>query len=101
MNIFFKSEKFNDWLASIKDKTLRATIFKRIRMAGLGNFGDCKPVGEGVHEMRIYQGAGYRLYYTRLESVTYWLLIGGDKSTQQRDIEKAIELAKNLKEKHT
>jgi putative addiction module killer protein len=98
MNAFFKTEKFNDWLCKIKDKTLRANIFKRIRLAELGHFGDCKPVGESVHEMRIHYGSGYRLYYTRVESVTYWLLIGGDKSTQQHDIEKAIKLAKDIKE---
>ena len=73
--------------------------FKRLLRTQLGNFGDCKPVGDGVHEMRMHTGAGYRLYYTRTESITYWLLIGGDKSTQKRDIEMAITLSKQLKEK--
>jgi putative addiction module killer protein len=99
MNIFFKTDEFNDWLCKIKDKPTRANIFKRIRLAELGHFGDTKPVGKSVHEMRIHYGAGIRLYYTRVESVTYWLLIGGDKSSQQRDIEQAIELTKTLKDK--
>jgi len=55
-------------------------------------------IGEGVCEMRIHTGAGYRVYYTRYNDKTYWLLLGGDKSNQQHDIEKAIRLAKNLKE---
>lgn len=99
MNIFFKSEEFDDWLSSLKDKLAKAKIAQRIDSAEAGNFGDCKSVGRSVHEMRIHYGLGYRVYYTRVESVTYWLLIGGDKSTQQSDIEKAIELAKNLKDK--
>ena len=99
MNIFLKSDEFNDWLSSLKDHVIKARITQRIRSAQLGNFGDCKPVGEGVHEMRMHTGSGYRLYYTRTEFVTYWLLIGGDKSTQKHDIELAIKLAKQLKEK--
>jgi putative addiction module killer protein len=99
MNIFYKSDEFNDWLSSLKNHVAKAQITKRIRSAQLGNFGDCKPVGEGVFEMRIHLGAGYRLYYTRTESITYWLLIGGDKSTQKHDIEMAIKLSKQLKDK--
>ena len=99
MNIFLKSDEFNDWLSSLKDRVIKAQITQRLDKAVVGNFGDTKPVGHSVHEMRIHTGAGYRLYYTRTESVTYWLLIGGDKSTQKRDIEKAIELSKWIKDK--
>ena len=61
-----------------------------------GNFGDCEPVGEGVSEMRIHYGPGYRVYFTRRDSVVYLLLLGGDKSTQKRDIKHAIEMASTL-----
>ncbi|WP_337961895.1 type II toxin-antitoxin system RelE/ParE family toxin [Brucella intermedia] len=60
------------------------------------NFGDTEPVGHGVSEMRIHYGPGYRLYYTRQAGIVYLLLIGGDKSTQKRDIKKAIEMAATL-----
>lgn len=100
MNIFFKTDEFNDWFLSLKDHLARAKIIQRLDKAQAGHFGDCKPVGKSVHEMRIHYGAGYRLYYSRVESVTYWLLIGGDKASQQRDIEQAIELAKEIKGKN-
>ncbi len=61
-------------MSSLKNHVAKAQITKRIRSAQLGNFGDYKPVGEGVFEMRIHLGAGYRLYCTRTESITYWLL---------------------------
>ena len=59
-----------------------------------GNFGDCEPVGEGVSEMRIHVGPGYRAYFTRRAEVVYLLLLGGDKSSQKRDIKRAIEMAR-------
>ena len=74
----------------------RARIIHRIRSAEHGNFGDCEPVGEGVSEMRIHFGPGYRVYYTRRGEVIYLLLLGGDKSTQKRDIKHAIEMARAL-----
>jgi putative addiction module killer protein len=64
--------------------------------AAKGNFGDCESVGEGVSEMRIHYGPGYRVYFTRCASVVYLLLLGGDKSTQKRDIRHAIEMARTL-----
>ncbi len=98
MNQFFKTDEFNYWLKSLKDLIAKARIAQRLDNAAAGNFGDTKSVGESVYEMRIHTGAGYRVYYTRHNDITYWLLLGGDKSSQQRDIEKAIWLAKNLKE---
>lgn len=62
----------------------------------MGNFGDCEPVGEGVSEMRIHVGPGYRVYFTREGRVVYVLLVGGDKSTQKRDIKRAIQMAREL-----
>ncbi|MHB1202701.1 MAG: type II toxin-antitoxin system RelE/ParE family toxin [Acidithiobacillus sp.] len=74
----------------------RARIVHRIRSAEHGNFGDCEPVGEGVSEMRIHFGPGYRVYFTRCGEVIYLLLWGGDKSSQKRDIKRAIELTWTL-----
>ena len=69
----------------------------RLDAAAAGNFGDCEPVGEGVSEMRIHVGPGYRVYYTRRAEVVYLLLLGGEKSSQKRDIKRAIEMARILK----
>lgn len=71
-----------------------------IRSAEAGNFGDCEPVGEGVSEMRIHAGAGYRAYFTRRGETIYLLLAGGDKSSQKRDIELAKKLARELEGSH-
>jgi putative addiction module killer protein len=68
----------------------------RIRSAEHGNFGDCEPVGGGVSEMRIHCGPGYRVYYTRRGEVVYLLLLVGDKSSQKRDIKRAIDMARSL-----
>ena len=65
MNTFLKSDEFNSWLVDLKDQIGKALITKRIRSAEAGNFGDCEPVGEGVSELRIHYGPGYRAYFTR------------------------------------
>ena len=96
MNTFLRTDEFDSWLAALKDKQGRARIVHRIRSAEHGNFGDCEPVGEGVSEMRIHVGPGYRVYYTRRGEVIYFLLSGGDKSSQKRDIKRAIEMARTL-----
>lgn len=96
MNSFLRSDKFDSWLTQLKDKVGRARILQRIRSAELGNFGDCEPVGEGVSEMRVHAGPGYRVYFTRRGETVYLLLSGGDKSSQKRDIKCAIEMARTL-----
>ena len=96
MNTFERTEEFDDWLASLKDKVGRARIVHRIRSAEHGNFGDCDSVGEGVFELRVHFGPGYRAYFTRRAEVIYLLLLGGDKSSQKRDIKRAIEMAHAL-----
>src|SRR5450756_920736 len=98
MNIFQKSDEFDAWLVGLKDHVGKAQIALRLDRAVKGNFGDCEPVGEGVSEMRIHYGPGYRVYFTRRDSVVYLLLLGGDKSTQKRDIKHAIEMANTLPE---
>ena len=101
MNIILKSDKFDDWLSNLRDKKAKAKIALRLGRAEQGNFGDCEPVGEGVSEMRIHYGPGYRLYFTRRGDVVYLLLLGGDKSTQKTHIKRAIEMANNLPKEST
>ena len=100
MNQFYRTSVFDNWLSSLKDKTGKARIAHRIRAAEAGNFGDCKPVGEGVSEMRVHVGSGYRVYYTRVGEVVYLLLLGGNKSSQSRDIKRAIELSQELRKEY-
>jgi putative addiction module killer protein len=96
VNTFLRTEEFDAWLFDLKDKMGRARIVHRIRSAEHGNFGDCEPVGDGVSEMRIHVGPGYRAYFTRRAEVVYLLLLGGDKSSQKRDIKRATEMARAL-----
>ncbi len=96
MNIFQKSDEFDAWLAGMKDHVGKAQIALRLDRAAKGNFGDCEPVGGWVSEMRIHYGPGYRVYFTRRDAVVYLLLLGGDKSTQKRDIKRAMEMASAL-----
>lgn len=98
MNIFQKSDEFHAWLTGLKDHIGKAQIVLRLDRAVKGNFGDCEPVGEGVLEMRIHSGPGYRVYFTRRGTVIYLLLLGGNKSTRKRDIKHAIEMASTLSE---
>ncbi len=97
MNTLIRTAEFDAWLSGLKDKVGRARIVQRMDAAMAGNFGDSEPVGKGVSEMRIHVGPGYRVYYTRRGEVVYLLLLGGDKSSQKRDIKRAIEMARNLR----
>ena len=96
MNSIQTTEAFDDWYDALRDRMAKASIQARIRRAELGNFGDCKPVGEGVSEMRIHTGAGYRVYFTQRGMELVILLAGGDKSTQPQDIKTALTLARQL-----
>ena len=89
---------FAAWLSSIKDGMTRRRLATRLRKASLGNLGDVKPVGEGVFEMREFFGPGWRMYYTMRGDVLIVMLGGGNKSTQRKDIERAIALSKNLED---
>jgi putative addiction module killer protein len=99
MNTFVRSSDFDGWLSELADHKAKARILARLRSAMLGNFGDCEPVGEGVSEMRIHIGPGYRVYFVRMGSTIYVLLTGGDKSSQKNDIARAKKMALELKEK--
>ncbi|MHB0979047.1 MAG: type II toxin-antitoxin system RelE/ParE family toxin [Thermoleophilia bacterium] len=96
MGTFLRSAVFDAWLSELADNTGRARILQRIRSAEAGSFGDCARVGEGVSEMRIHIGPGYRIYFTRRGATVYLLLLGGDKSSQRRDIKRAIAMARDL-----
>lgn len=98
MNTINRSETFSTWLIGLKDLKARAKIVVRIKQASLGNFGDVKPISDGVYEMRIHFGPGYRLYYAREGRVVYLLLSGGDKSSQKQDIKTAIAMWKQIQE---
>lgn len=93
-----KTEIFDTWLTSLKDIRARARIEIRIRRLSLGNAGDIKPVGEGVSELRVDYGPGYRIYIASSGRTIVVLLCGGDKKSQRRDIRLAKELARLLKE---
>ncbi len=82
---------FETWLENLRDTRAQTRIVRRIRQVQAGTFGDCKPVGEGVLELRIDVGAGYRVYCGRHGAIWVILLLGGDKSSQDRDIERAKE----------
>ena len=88
---------FRKWQEKLKDNKAKAKIAICIDKMEVGNFGDVKPVGEGVSEVRIHYGPGYRLYFYQQEKMIIVLLIGGDKSTQAKDIQKAKEIKKCLK----
>jgi putative addiction module killer protein len=85
------TEPFTEWLRGIRDGTTRHRIRQRIARVRLGNFGDARPVGEGVQELRIHTGPGYRVYFGREGEAVVILLCGGDKGSQDRDIERAQE----------
>lgn len=97
MNTLYTTSTFDKWFANLADKGVQRRIQVRIDRAEDGNFGDCTPVGEGVSEMRIHAGAGYRIYFKQAGAVVYVLLAGGDKSSQQKDIATALGLARDLK----
>jgi len=88
-----KHPKFHEWMEDLRDERAIAKIAKRIDMLALGNPGDVAPVGEGISELKIDYGPGYRVYFRQEGLVLYFLLCGGDKSTQGKDIAKAKKLA--------
>ena len=91
-----QTEDVAQWRAGLKDLRAATAIRRRLERAAAGNLGDVNAVGEGVSEMRIGLGAGYRLYYTVRERVVVFLLVGGVKSTQTADIRRAIDMAKEI-----
>jgi putative addiction module killer protein len=93
-----ETAEYRNWISRLRDNVAKARIAIRIRRLILGNAGDVKPVGEGVSELRIDYGPGYRVYFIREGALIVVLLCGGDKSSQERDIAAAKRLAKSWKE---
>lgn len=88
-----QTDEFAKWIKRLKDANARARINVRLKRISLtGNLGDAKPVGDGVYELRVDYGPGYRVYYSQRGKEILLLLIGGDKSSQQKDIEKAKKI---------
>jgi putative addiction module killer protein len=92
-----RTATFDRWLSALKDGRAQARIAQRIDRLSHGNAGDVKPVGSAVSELRIDYGPGYRVYFSRRGSLVILLLCGGDKSTQAKDIKRAMAMAKELK----
>jgi putative addiction module killer protein len=91
-----KTEQFATWLDNLRDIHVKARVLVRIERLASGNAGDVKPVGEGISEMRIDYGPGYRVYFTKRGSELIILLAGGDKGSQTGDIKVALRLARDL-----
>lgn len=98
MNQISETGAFTAWLGALADAIGKAAILRRIDQARQGNFGDHKPLEDGLNEMRIDVGPGYRVYYCRIGKVEYLLLGGGDKTTQKADIKRARAMLKVLSE---
>ena len=99
MAIVRKTDVFKKWMKKLKDAIAKAHIDRRIDRLSRGNPGDMKPIGEGCSEMRIDYGPGYRVYYKDTGQEIIIILCGGDKSTQQEDIDRAKRLAREEEEK--
>jgi putative addiction module killer protein len=96
MNTIQTTDVFDNWFNALRDPRAVARLQVRIDRMEAGYFGDCEPVGEGVSEMRVHYGPGYRVYFKRAGLEIYLLLAGGDKSTQAKDIKAALKLAREL-----
>lgn len=92
-----KTQEFDKWLRKLKDKTAKAKVLFRLLRVEKGNLGDVKPVGKGLSELRISHGKGYRVYFKLVDRQLILLLIGGDKSSQEKDIEKANKIWEEYK----
>lgn len=88
-------DHFKEWLGNLAERQARARVVVRVQRMAVGNFGDCKPIADGVWELRIDYGPGYRVYYARTGGKLLLILVGGDKRKQQAEIETALEYWKN------
>ncbi|HDS1735765.1 type II toxin-antitoxin system RelE/ParE family toxin [Pseudomonas sp. BP8] len=98
-NIIHSTLEFDDWLDGVNDAEGKAAILTRMDRAEAGNFGDTEPVGDGVSEIRVFVGPGYRVYYVRSGQSSYLMLFGSDKSDQKRGIKRAKEILNALRGK--
>jgi putative addiction module killer protein len=98
MPVIQETSDFAEWLADLRDGQARVRILRRVDRLAAGNPGDVKPVGEGVSELRVDYGPGYRVYFAQRGSLLILLLCGGDKRSQDQDIKRAKSLASDWKE---
>ena len=91
------TDEFDLWLSDLADERARTKIASRVARLRFGNAGDAKPVGEGVSEMRVHHGPGYRVYYKQTNKTIIVMLCGGDKSTQEKDVRRAKKMAAELR----
>ena len=91
-----QTQTYAEWFKGLRDRTAQTRIDIRVRRLSLGNPGDVKPVGDGISELRVDQGPGYRVYFMQKADVLVVLLVGGDKSSQDKDIRNAKLLAREL-----
>lgn len=90
-------EPFTEWLRSLRSRQAKARILVRLERLALGYFGDCKPCREGVKELRIHYGQGFRIYFAQIGQMAILLLAGGDKRTQDADITRAVEYLRDFR----
>ena len=90
------TDEFDRWLSDLADERARTRIASRVARLRFGNAGDAKPVGEGVSEMRVHHGPGYRVYYKQTNKTIIVILCGGNKSTQEKDVRRAKKMAAEL-----
>lgn len=91
---------FIEWIKSLKDVVGRAHVNNRLDRAIIGNYGDCEPVGDGIYELKIHYGPGYRVYFCEQEKTILLLLVGGSKKTQVKDIKKAKQYWWEFRERY-
>jgi putative addiction module killer protein len=90
------TDEFDQWLSDLADERAKTKIASRVARLRFGNAGDAKPVGEGISEMRVHHGPGYRVYYKQTKKTIIVMLCGGDKSTQEKDVRRAKKMAAEL-----
>ena len=98
MNVYV-TEQFESWLVGLPDERLKGRILSRLRLIGLGSLGDCKPVSNGLHEVRIHVSGGVRLYFFNSDDRSILVVLAGRKSTQKADIKRAVDIMNSLKER--
>jgi putative addiction module killer protein len=99
VNVISKTPEFDTWLDGVKDVQGKAAVLSRLDRAREDNFGDCEPVGDGVSEMRVFVGPGYRVYFVRTGQTAYLMLWGSNKTDQKRGIKRAKEILDALRGK--
>lgn len=97
LNVISTTSEFDAWLDGVKDVRGKTAILSRLDRAQEGNFGDCEPVGDGLSEMRVFVGPGYRVYFVRTGQTVYLMLWGSDKTDQKRGIKRAKEILDALR----